>query len=75
MEYKLKYKCICFAIIWVEYDQTSMMYINNTSDVKLYRMSGCCLTSTAIVQLYHGANKVSFQWDSDEVGLVQHQHA
>ena len=31
--------------------------------------------NSAIFQLYHGENKVNFQWDGDEVGFVLYQQA
>ena len=31
--------------------------------------------NSAIFQLYHGKNKLNFQWDDDEVHFVLDQHA
>ena len=31
--------------------------------------------NSAIVQVYHGENKVNFQWDDDEVRFVLDQYA
>ena len=31
--------------------------------------------NSAIFQLYHGGNKVNFQWNDDEVSFVLDQHA
>jgi hypothetical protein len=39
-------------------------------------VSDCCLTPIQqFFQLYHGENKLIFNWDDDEVHFVQDQHA
>jgi len=39
-------------------------------------VSDCCLTPIQqFFQLYHGENKLIFQWDDDEVRFVLDQHA
>ena len=53
------------------YKNISMQYIHGViiSEWLLFN------ANSAIFQLYHGENKVNFQWDDDEVRFVLDQHA
>ena len=63
-------KIECYSKFWREYTPIPKA---NTGRYWVNEFSYCCLTP---IQLYHGKNKLIFQWDhDDEVCLVLVQHA
>ena len=52
-------------------------YVIMKTILKLFWVSEWLLfnANSAILQLYHGENKLIFQWDDDEVCFVLEQHA